>query len=78
MSNSCSHPCAVIDVLADVRDGVSINIFEKGLSIDLVIDVLTEASTNALDVSMVDGVDMLDGDLIILIGASTMTSGCTE
>ena len=76
MPNSCSHPCTVIDVvLVDVRDEVVINIslFEQGLSIDLVIDTLTEVSTNALDASIVDSADMLDGGILIVI--VTMASG---
>ena len=65
----------MIGVLSDSMYALVINILLKGLFIDVVIITFTEVSTNALDASMVDGVGMLDGDLIILIGAATMTSG---
>ena len=65
----------MISVLSDSMYALVINILLKGLFIDVVIITFTEVSTNALDASMVDGVGMLDGDLIILIGAATMTSG---
>ena len=76
MFNSCSYPCTVIDVLAEVGNEVVINILVKGLSIGEVSDTLTETLANELDVAMVDGVDMLDGDSIILVGADiTIVSG---
>ena len=75
MFNSCSYPCTVIDVLADVGNEVVINILSmkvKGLSIGAVSDTLTEALPNVLDAAMVDSVGMLDGDLISLVGADIM------
>ena len=73
MSDSCSHPCTVIDVLADAMAEAGIDIWVKVLSIGVVIDTLTEVSTNALDASIVDSADMLDGGILIVI--VTMASG---
>ena len=52
MFNSCSYPCTVIDVLADVGNEVVINILVKGLSIGEVSDTLTETLANELDVAL--------------------------
>ena len=73
MSDSCSHPCTVIDVLVDAMAEAGIDIWVKVLSIGVVIDTLTEVSTNALDASIVDSADMLDGGILIVI--VTMASG---
>ena len=73
MSDSCSHPCTVIDVVVDAMAEAGIDIWVKVLSIGVVIDTLTEVSTNALDASIVDSADMLDGGILIVI--VTMASG---
>ena len=62
----------VIGVLSDSSDESAINIFAKGLSIDVVINTLTEVLTNALDAALVDGVGMLNNDPIILVGGDDM------
>ena len=62
----------VIGVLSDSSDESAINIFAKGLSIDVVINTLTEVLTNSLDAALVDGVDMLNNDPIILVGGDDM------
>ena len=65
MFSNCPHPRTVIDVLADGGDEVEINILVNDLSVDVPISVLTELLTNTLDVATIDGVDILDGDLIL-------------
>ena len=60
----------MIGVLSDSRDESTINIFVKGVSIDVVIDALIEASTNALDAALVGGVGMLK-----MVGANMIVFG---
>ena len=59
----------MIGVLSDSRDESTINIFVKGVSIDVVINTLTEASTNALDAALIGGVGMLK-----MVGANMIVS----
>ena len=75
MLNNCLHPWMTIDVLADECDEAVTNTSVKDLSIDDVfgeaIDSLDEVFMKVLAATMVEGVDMLDIDLIVLV-AETM------
>ena len=65
----------MIDELADIWDGTVIDILVKGLSIDVVIDALTEVLTNRLSSIMLSGVNILDEGLTILVSATMIASG---
>ena len=67
MSDKCSHPCKIIDVLEDVCDGSIFNALVEGLVIDLptgvVIDRLSDVMVNV-------GVGMLTDEVIIVVTAT--------
>ena len=67
MSDKCSHPCKIIDVLEDVCDGSIFNILLEGLVIDLPTGV---AIGRLSDVIVNVGVGMLTDDVIIVVTAT--------